>query len=268
MPLHSVYRLSILWHSLPVGKSTTPNRDRQILPKILGLAVTILLAGQQFAAQAAPLVYFPDPTFSVLSRKGTPKDITTGGGKRSICPSLTNISPDRVLTPIVPRDTFGGLSATATPTFWVYFPYTTETALAGVLSIRSTDNFRSEPSQQVPVTLPAQPGLVKLKLPSAIVERGMLAWTLTVVCDSANRSRNPFVSGLVMVKPNPQLLERVGNLPQSSQAAEFARWGYWYDALDLVAGTDGESGIKRLMESKEAIAGANALPPTTSGVVR
>jgi Domain of Unknown Function (DUF928) len=235
------------------------------VPKILGLAVTILLTGQQLAVQAAPLVYLPDSTFSVLSRKGTPKDITNGGGKRSICPNLTKLDRDLVLTPIVPRDTFGGLSATANPTFWVYYPYTTDKPLSGVLSIRSTDSFRSPPSQQVPVTLPTQPGYVKLKLPESIfvpfakrlvprrgsanVDRGMLAWTLTVVCDRENRSRNPFVSGLVMVKPNVQLLERVGKLPQPEQAAEFARWGYWYDALDLVAGTDGESGIKRLMES-------------------
>jgi hypothetical protein len=219
------------------------------VPKILGLAVTILLTGQQLAVQAAPLVYLPDSTFSVLSRKGTPKDITNGGGKRSICPNLTKLDRDLVLTPIVPSDTFGGLSATANPTFWVYYPYTTEQALPGVLSIRSTDSFRSPPSQQVPVTLPTQPGYVKLQLPESIIERGMLAWTLTVVCDRENRSRNPFVSGLVMVKPNVQLLERVGKLPQPEQAAEFARSGYWYDALDLVAGTDGESGIKRMMES-------------------
>ena len=77
----------------------------------------------------------------------------------------------------------------------------------------------------------------------------MLAWTLTVVCDPVNRSRNPFVSGLVMVKPNVQLLERVEKLPQLEQAAEFARWGYWYDALDLVAQTDAKSGVKQLMES-------------------
>jgi Domain of Unknown Function (DUF928) len=227
------------------------------VPKILGLAVTILLTEQQLAVQAAPLVYLPDSNFSVLSRKGTPKDITDGGGKRSICPNLTKLDRDRVLTPIVPSDTFGGLSATANPTFWVYYPYTTDKPLSGVLSIRSTDSFRSQPSQQVPVTLPTQPGYVKLKLPESIVvrgasleeNRGMLAWTLTVVCDRKNRSRNPFVSGLVMVKPNVQLLERVGKLPQPEQAAEFARSGYWYDALDLVAGTDAESGVKRMMES-------------------
>jgi Domain of Unknown Function (DUF928) len=214
---------------------------------ILTLATILLLSGQQLTAQSAPLKYVPDPTFSTLSRKGTPKDITYGGGKRSVC--LTRANPDRGLSAIVPPEDVGGLSATANPTFWVYQPYISPSPIAGVLSVRVADSFRSEPFVKVPVTLPAQPGLVKLKLPEAIANRGMLAWTLTVVCDDVNLSRNPFVSGLVMVKPNPELVQRIAGLSQSERIVEFARSGYWYDALDLVAGTDGEIGVQRLMES-------------------
>jgi Domain of Unknown Function (DUF928) len=219
------------------------------------LVATLLLCGQQLAAQTPPLKYVPDSTFSVLSRRGTPKDITYGGGKRSVC--LTRANPvgvasryeNRGLSAIVPPEDVGGLSATANPTFWVYQPYVSPSPIAGVLSVRVADSFRSEPFVKVPVTLPAQPGLVKLKLPVAIRDRGMLAWTLTVVCDEVNLSRNPFVSGLVMVKPNPELLQRVAGLSQSERIVEFARSGYWYDVLDLVAGTDGEIGVQRLMES-------------------
>ena len=76
----------------------------------------------------------------------------------------------------------------------------------------------------------------------------MLAWTLTVVCDEENLARNPFISGLVMLKPNP-VLERVASLAHSERVVEFARSGYWYDALDLVAGSEGEQGVQRLMEA-------------------
>ncbi len=214
---------------------------------IFTLAATLILFAPQLAAQTIPLKYVPDPTFSALSRKGTPKDITAGGGKRSIC--LTRANPARGLTAIVPPGDFGGLSATANPTFWVYLPYAAERPMVGVLSVRLADSFRSAPFLKVPVTLPSQPGLVRLKVPQSIDRQGMLAWTLTVVCDEENLSRNPFISGLVMVKPNPALVQRVVGLSRSEQVVEFARSGYWYDALDLVAGTDGEIGVQRLMES-------------------
>ncbi len=207
----------------------------------------MLLSGQQLLAQTAPLKYIPDPLFSTLSRKGTPKDIKHGGGKRGVC--LTRANPERGLTAIIPPNEYGGLSATTSPTFWVYLPYAADAPIAGVLSIRTADSFRSEPFQKVPVILPSQPGLVRLKLPVKIDNPQMLAWTLTVVCDEQNLSRNPFISGLVMVKPNPELLQRVAGLSKSERVVEFARSGYWYDALELVAGEEGEKGVQRLMES-------------------
>lgn len=219
----------------------------QAIPTIFNLATVILLSGQQLSAQTVPLKYVPDPTFSVLSRKGTPKDITQGGGKRSVC--LTRANPDRGLTAIVPPEEVGGLSSTANPAFWVYMPYATAQPISGVLSVRMADSFRSSPFVKVPVVLPSQPGLVRLKLPESIDNSQMLAWTLTVVCDEENLARNPFISGLVMLKPNPVLLERVASLAHSERVVEFARSGYWYDALDLVAGSEGEQGVQRLMEA-------------------
>ncbi len=52
-----------------------------------------------------------------------------------------------------------------------------------------------------------------------------------------------------MVKPNPELLQRIAGSTQSERIVELARSGYWYDTLDLVASTDGEIGVQRLMES-------------------
>jgi Domain of Unknown Function (DUF928) len=214
--------------------------------KFLYITAILWLHGQQLLAQTTSLKYVPDPTFSALSRKGTPKDIIHGGGKRGAC--LTRADPARGLTAILPANEYGGLSATTSPTFWVYLPYATEAKISGVLSIRTTDSFSSAPLVKVPVTLPSQPGLVRLKLPESIEHRQMLAWTLTVICDEQNLSRNPFISGLVMVKPNPELLNRVAGLSKSERVVEFARSGYWYDALALV-GEDGEKGVQRLMES-------------------
>jgi Domain of Unknown Function (DUF928) len=219
------------------------------LRSIVSLATLLLPAGQQLIVSAAPLKYLPDPIFSALSRKGTPKDISQGGGKRTVC--LTRANPDRGLAAIVPPAGYGGLSTSANPAFWVYLPYATDRSISGVLSVRVADSFRSEPFIKVPVVLPSQPGLVRLKLPTAIDRSGLLAWTLTVVCDEENPSRNPFISGLVMVKTNPELVGQVAGLSPSVRVVEFARFGYWYDALDLVARTDGEVGVQRLMQSAD-----------------
>ncbi len=215
--------------------------------RILLTLLTLSLSTQQLLAQTTAIKYIPDPLFSTLSRKGTPKDMTRGGGKRSIC--LPRANPDRGLSEIVPSADIGGLSSSPNPALWVYQPYTSTTPLSGVLSVRVADSFRSTPSQKVPVTLPAQPGLVRLQLPEAIATNQMLAWTLTVVCDDRNLSRNPFISGLVMVKPNPELTHRLSGLSKSDRAVEYARSGYWYDALDLTAEIDGDRGVERLLES-------------------
>ena len=94
-----------------------------VKPQVIKVALTIatlLLLPTPSIAEDTALRYTSDPTFSALSRKGTPKDITRGGGKRG-CLDLARVSGE-VLTAVIPQDGGGGLSATATPTFWVYLP--------------------------------------------------------------------------------------------------------------------------------------------------
>jgi hypothetical protein len=221
-------------------------------PQAIKLALTIgtlLLLTSTSIAENSAIRYTSDPTFSALSRKGTPKDITRGGGKRG-CLDLARVSGES-LTAVVPQDGAGGLSATPNPTFWVYVPYGVDngTPLSGVLSLRQTDSFKSAPLQKVPITLQGKPGLVSLKLPVPIANPGLLAWTLTVVCDAENPARNPFVTGLVMIRSNPELLQRLGGLSRGERVMEYARSGYWYDALALVMGTNDNVAKQQLMES-------------------
>jgi hypothetical protein len=198
----------------------------QLMKVSLTIATLLLLTSTSIAENTA-IRYTSDPTFSALSRKGTPKDITRGGGKR------------------------GGLSTTPNPTFWVYVPYEVDngTPLPAVLSLRQTDSFKSAPIQKVTITLPGKPGLVSLKLPVPIANPGLLAWTLTVVCDAENPARNPFVTGLVMIRANPEFLQRLGGLSRGEQVMEYARSGYWYDALAIVMGSDDNVARQQLMES-------------------
>jgi Domain of Unknown Function (DUF928) len=211
---------------------------------ILGAA--LLFCWQPGLAQHTELPYLPDPTFSALSKKGAPKDITRGGGKRG-CLHLVTANA-AVLRSIIPPVAGGGLSAASRPTFWIQTPYITDQPIAAVLSIRKADSFTAQPLQKVQLQLPKRAGVVGGHLPEPITERGLLVWTLTVVCDIENPARNPFVSGLVMVKPNPELVERVAGLSKKERVAEFMRSGYWYDALALIA-PDGDGAVQQLMES-------------------
>jgi hypothetical protein len=221
---------------------------QQAIKAALTIATLLFLASTSIAENNA-IRYTSDPTFSALSRKGTPKDIMRGGGKRG-CLDLTRASGEG-LTAVVPQDGGGGLSATPNPTFWVYVPYVVDngTPLSAVLSIRQTDSFKSTPIQKVPITLPGKPGLVSLKLPVPIANPNLLAWTLTIVCDAENPARNPFVTGLVMIRSNPELLQRLGGLSRGERVMKYARSGYWYDALAIVMGTDENIARQQLMES-------------------
>jgi Domain of Unknown Function (DUF928) len=195
--------------------------------------ISLLFGSQPVMAQETALHYIPDPTFAALSKKGTPKDIMRGGGKRG-CLNLKMADTTQGLKAIVPPQEGGGLSISASPTFWVQNPYMAEHSITAVLSIRKAGSFAAQPLQKVQVKLPTQPGLVGVKLPKTITEQGLLAWTLTVVCDAENSARNPFVSGLVMIKPNADLSKRIAGLSKKDQAMEFMRSGYWYDALSLI----------------------------------
>ncbi len=220
---------------------------RLSIKSLIILSSSLLFCWQPVLAQSTALQYLPDSTFSALSRKGTPRDIIRGGGKRG-CLNLATANTEKRLQAIVPQAGGGGLSVASRPTFWIQTPYVADRSIAAVLSIRKADSFAAQPFQKVLFQLPAQAGIVGVQLPQAITERGLLAWTLTVVCDAENPARNPFVSGLIMVKPNNELLKRLASLSKQERVVEFMRSGYWYDALTLVA-PDGNAARQELMKS-------------------
>lgn len=209
---------------------------------LLGLA-GVLGSGQGLLALDDAVRYVPDVEFEALSRRGNPKDINRGGGKRG-CLKLAKARPDAALRSIVPVDG-GGVSGVATPTFWVYSPYVSPLPLRGVLVVRRANDYLAEPLQMAEVVVPGRPGLVGVRLPRPIVERGLLEWSLTVVCDAENESRNPFVTGRVLVRPDA-VSKQVAGLERAAQVGVFARSGYWYDALAVA---DGDAARRKLLET-------------------
>lgn len=208
------------------------------------LASVVMLGDQQVIAET--FRYVTNPTFSALSRKGRPKNIAWGGGKRSGCSKLSKVNPEATLMAIVPQDDRGGMSISATPTFWVYVPYLVKEPLTAVLSVRKAGDYSLQPIQKMQLTL-NQSGLVGVQLSEPIVDRDLLEWSLTVVCDAEKPDRNPFVSGLVLVKPDDALMRRMMGLSQTDRVLELVRSGYWYDTLEIVAKIDGDVVRQQLM---------------------
>jgi hypothetical protein len=196
-----------------------------------------LANGGVLAAEEAALRYVPDQEFGAMSRRGTPKDINRGGGKRG-CFGLNKAREDSYLQALVPVDG-GGLSGVTRPKFWVYSPYVSAVPIRGVLAVRRARNFKEVPFQKVEVLLPSQPGMVGVSLPVPLPDRDLLVWSLTVVCDEVNGARNPFVEGFVLVRPYSGSLQKSG-------VGDFARSGYWYDAL---AAADGDAARRKLLET-------------------
>jgi Domain of Unknown Function (DUF928) len=196
-----------------------------------------LANGCAWASEDTALRYVPDQEFSAMSRRGNPKDINRGGGKRG-CFGLRKAREDDRLQALVPVDG-GGVSGVSRPKFWVYSPYVSAVPLRGILAVRRSNDFKAVPLQKVAVVLPSQPGMVGMSLPLPLEDRGLLVWSLTVVCDEVNGARNPFVEGLVLMRPNSGSLQKSG-------VGEFARSGYWYDAL---AAAGGDAGRRKLLET-------------------
>jgi Domain of Unknown Function (DUF928) len=211
---------------------------RKYLPILAGIILG-LANGKSLATEypALQLHYVPNAEFSAMSRRGNPKDINRGGGKRG-CLSLIKVRDEDHLRAVVPVADGGGLSGVDRPTFWVYSPYVSAMPLQGILALRRANDFKALPLQKVAIVLPRKPGLVGVRLPQSIQEKGLLTWSLTVVCDEAggNESRNPYVGGLVLVRPNAALHQRVAVLSRSEMVKEYARSGYWYDAFTAAEG--------------------------------
>jgi Domain of Unknown Function (DUF928) len=211
---------------------------RKYLPILAGIILG-LADGKGLATEDMALHYAPNEEFSAMSRRGNPKDINRGGGKRG-CLSLVKARDEEYLQAVVPVADGGGVSGATQPTFWVYSPYTAAKPLQGILALRRANDFKALPLQKVTVVLPSKPGLVGIKLPKSIHEKGLLTWSLTVVCDEAggNESRNPYVVGLVLVRPNAALNQRIAVLSPSEKVQAYARSGYWYDAWTAAEGDD------------------------------
>ncbi len=160
---------------------------------------------------------------------------TASGGRRGAC-----ITPDAVgeaVVPLLPSNG-GALSATQSPSFWVYVPAGTK----GIANFRLTNERQMDIDHQS-VTLPEGGGLVKVELDNDPLEAGeTYQWFFSVNCAATEddellgegRSRETFVTGWVRYEPLAADVELAQQSPLD-QAAALAHLGYWHDSLERVA---------------------------------
>lgn len=191
------------------------------------------VSSESLGSANAPIRFIPNLNEANLSGAGGSRIGKLGGGRRGNCPMA--IAPKNVqLTPVIPDQV--GLSATSTPSIWVYNPYSGTTPLLATVLLRDGKDGSRVPIAPITITLPTSPGIVKVPLAQPLEHKRLYRWSFKVICNPQDNSENPKVNGWVRwVAPTTDLQKQVIGADMRQQAALYAQNGYWYDALDLLA---------------------------------
>lgn len=180
----------------------------------------------------AQLIQFPS-----APDRGAP--LRTGaGGRRGISCIHTNNTNDTnnqklSLTALMPTWDNQGKTVTSNPNLYVYVP-TTITKIGEFVVI----NNEGEEVYQTNFIPPKQPGIVKITIPdSASLEIGKkYDWYFTLICDSEDRSKDIYLSGVLERSKLGLLLNKYLQKATPLKKAEvYANNRIWYDTIRNVA---------------------------------
>ena len=135
------------------------------------------------------------------------------------------------LTALAPQRNYG-LTVAERPTFWVYLPHTT--ARKAILSIKAEG---SNPHWQQSIDLTGETGTMGIKLSddAPVLSIGKnYQWAVILVCGDRPHPNDPVVTAGIKRIDESQMSRNMLTSPRLSKAAEYARHGIWYDALDLL----------------------------------
>jgi len=174
--------------------------------------------------------------FSVDNIRSSPRRINgfvRGGGP---CPSNTaQAEPPIALLPALPADEIAlAETVQAHPTFFVYIPEITVDT--GEFTLWSEDLSDILVLKEVP--LPQQAGVIPISVPEEVtLEPGVTYyWSLEVLCNEEDRSRNAFVDGLVQrVTPETDLEAQLAEVEPRDRPALYASAGFWYETIAALA---------------------------------
>lgn len=199
------------------------------LPRILVTALACValgspLAGAQSAQEGSADVSSAPPLYQ-LPKVGKPTGRVGGGRRGGIAsmPEVYTLVPDHV-----------GYSTSRQP---VLYWYLSEKARGDVIfELTLIDESSIEPLVDRRFSPPAGPGVQRVDLAElgVTLEPGEeYQWSISLVPDPKDRSKDVVSSGWVEVVPPPEgLAERVAAAGPGGAAAIYGEAGLWYDTLD------------------------------------
>lgn len=180
------------------------------------------------AAASGLLAQTVTAQFSSPPGQGTPKG-TAGGGSRPMDQACLKQSHRQGLLVAMAPTKFIGLTPHASPTVWVYLPDTVAKTLEFSLFTHKQEGIYQ-------VNLPIRtPGLVKIRLPSEakLIPAKPYSWTVALVCNPEDRTRDWLVTGQIQYQPlNADLQRQLAGATAEQQVKLYAQSQFWYEAFD------------------------------------
>jgi hypothetical protein len=212
----SVFYLTFPFQAYPViAQSQTPSKNQEISQKL-----QTPLNHQANIKTIDDSIRFKPPI------DDKPNPATVGAGTRgALC------LKKQKMTPLLPQNK-SGLTLDKHPTFfWYTPPSSVKTAEFAIIS-----NDKEKVVYKTILTLPDEPGIVSYTLPdeaAGLEPNTTYRWYVTLICDSEDSSKNPFIEGIIkrtISKLTLSELLKKDNLLQ--MASKYAQNGIWHDALN------------------------------------
>ncbi len=144
------------------------------------------------------------------------------------------------LMPIVPNGNFA-LTLSDRPNFWVYLPQTS--AKQAILTIKEEG---ANPHWQQSVNLTGETGIVGIPLsddaPALEIDKNY-QWAMILVCGNMPNPNDPVVAAWIKRIDKSQISQRpsLNYSTELEKAADYAKQGIWYDALDILVAAKNSS---------------------------
>lgn len=170
----------------------------------------------------------------VFQPNGSPRT-TTGGASRGICsiPSAETSENQKPAIALIPH-TDTELTTQAHPTIFLYIPDATN--MSAELSLWDENQ---KGLYQTTISLSGKSGIVGIQLPDAApsLEVGKrYKWSLALICDRAQRSRDVVFEGWIKrTQLSSTLEEQIGSLEPLQRARLYAQNRIWYETLATLA---------------------------------
>lgn len=135
------------------------------------------------------------------------------------------------IIPVVPNNNFA-LTISDRPDFWIYLPPTS--AKQAILSIKEAG---TTPHWQQLVSLTGKTGIMGITLsddaPALKIGKNY-QWAVILVCGDRPNPNDPVVTSWIKRVEESQITKGANYPSELEKAADYAKQGVWYDALDIL----------------------------------